>query len=128
MEKIAIRQMEYVPGKGEINNSPSETIEGQSLSINEILIKFTQGTLPNIGLDNYYDTDHNEEIDFDSYDPTLDPAFDLADATQLQFEAMQRIQEEIQRKNEAEAKEIIAPKERDDKTNISTSDDTKQSE
>ncbi|MEM3318411.1 MAG: hypothetical protein QXT80_02565, partial [Thermoplasmatales archaeon] len=78
MEKIAIRQMEYTPMKGEINNSPSETIEGQSLTINEILIKFTQGTLPNIGLDNYYDTDQNEEIDFDSYDPTLDPAFDLA--------------------------------------------------
>lgn len=128
MEKIAIRQMEYVPGKGEINNSPSETIEGQSLTINEILIKFTQGTLPNIGLDNYYDTDQYEEIDFDSYDPTLDPAFDLADATQLQYEAMQRKQEEIKLKKEAEAKRLLAPEERDDQTIISESDEIIESE
>ncbi|MEM3318415.1 MAG: hypothetical protein QXT80_02585, partial [Thermoplasmatales archaeon] len=121
MEKIAIRQMEYVPGKGEINNSPSETIEGQSLTINEILIKFTQGTLPNIGLDNYYDTDQNEDIDFDSYDPTLDPAFDLADATQLQYEAMQRKQQE-------EYDKLKPPKEGDDKTNFSASDEIIESE
>lgn len=121
MEKRAIRQMEYVSKDGEINNLPSETIEGQSLTVNEILIKFTQGTLPNLVFDNYYDSDQNEDIDFDSYDPTLDPAFDLADATQLQFESEQL--------KENSKKDIInPPKEGDDKTNFSQPDESKPSE
>lgn len=67
--------MEYTPKKGEINNSPSETVQGQSLSVNEILIKFTQGTLGDIVHDHYYDEDPN----FDDIDPTLSPDFDLSD-------------------------------------------------
>lgn len=51
-----------------------ETIEGQALTVNEILVKFSQGTLGNIGKDAYYDDDE------DFFDPTLDPDFDLSDA------------------------------------------------
>lgn len=109
MEKKAIRQMEYIPLTGEINNSPSETIQGQSLTVNEILIKFSQGTLPNIVLDYYFDTDQDEEIDFDSIDPTLDPSFDLADATILQ--------------NQAEYERMRA-KQKEDETEIPYTEDT----
>lgn len=124
MEKRAIRQMEYISKDGEINTMPSDTIEGQSLTVNEILIKFTQGTIPNIAFDNYYDSDQNEDIDFDSYDITLNPAFDLADATQMQLEAEQFKKEAERIKKEREN----PPKEGDDITNISPSDETKPSE
>lgn len=64
----------------EIHEGLSETIEGQSLPVRDILIKFRNGILDtNIGKQVFYDNLQ----DFIT-DPTLSPDFDLADATMLQ--------------------------------------------
>ena len=64
----------------EIHEGLSETIEGQSLPVRDILIKFRNGTLDtNIGKKVFYDNLQ----DFIT-DPTLSPDCDLADATMLQ--------------------------------------------
>ena len=64
----------------EIHEGLSETIEGQSLPVRDILIKFRSGTLDsNIGKQVFYDNLQ----DFIT-DPTVSPDFDLADATMLQ--------------------------------------------
>jgi hypothetical protein len=78
----AIRQLEFDPIKsvGEILDEVSETIEGQAYNVKDILVKFTQGTLPNIGLPVHWDGDP----DFDSIDPTLSPEFDLSDTDNIQ--------------------------------------------
>lgn len=78
----AIRQLEFDPIKsvGEIIDEVSETIEGQAYNVKDILVKFTQGTLPNIGIPVHWDGDP----DFDSIDPTLSPEFDLSDTDNIQ--------------------------------------------
>lgn len=65
------RSFEHVSGK-------SETIPDQSMSVREIIKKFTQGTLPDIGKSIYYELDAGSE-DFDEYDVTESPDFDLTD-------------------------------------------------
>lgn len=73
----------------EIHEGLSETIEGQSLPVRDILIKFRNGTLDtNIGKQVFYDNLQ----DFIT-DPTLSPDFDLADATMLQANLNQIIAE-----------------------------------
>lgn len=108
----ATRQLEFNPDNypGEIIDELSETIPGQAYTVNEVLLKFSQGTLGNIGMPNYYD--FNEEIEvnddiFDSFDPTLNPDFDLSDA-----EAYMRI---IERKKELES-DLNEPKASDEST------------
>lgn len=65
---------------GEINEQESETIQGQSLTVTEVLTRFSRGTLPNIQFPTYYD----EFEDFDADDPTLRPDFDLSDTDNIQ--------------------------------------------
>ncbi len=67
--------------KGEINELKSETIQGQALSVKDVLIRFSRGTLPNIEFPTYYD---GEDPDFDADDPTLRPDFDLSDTDNIQ--------------------------------------------
>lgn len=81
----ATRQLEFIPDNypGELIDEISETIPGQAYSINEVLIKFTNGTLGDIGLDTHYDFEEEIEIDddvYNSYNPLLNPDFDLTDA------------------------------------------------
>lgn len=81
----AIRQLEFVPENypGEIIDEISETIPGQAYTVNEVLIKFTNGTLGNIGNPTHYDFEDEIEIDddiYNSYNPLLSPDFDLTDA------------------------------------------------
>lgn len=81
----ATRQLEFKPEnyKGEIIDEISETIPGQASTVSEVLIKFTNGTLGDIGLSNYYDFEEEIEIDddiYNSYNPLLNPDFDLTDA------------------------------------------------
>ena len=64
---------------GEINTMESETIPNQSFTVKEVLLRFNNGTLPNIVQPVYYD----DTEDFDNIDPTLDPAFDLVDAENI---------------------------------------------
>jgi hypothetical protein len=113
----AIRQLEFDPEnfKGEVIDELSETVPGQALSVKEVLIKFTNGTLGDIGLPTYYD--YEEEIDindevFDSYNPLLSPDFDLTDAEEylrLQ-EAKNSLKSEIIEAKPGEDDEQISPK------------------
>lgn len=82
METRFITAFNYDPKihKGEINEQPSETIEGQALTVTEVLIRFSRGTLPNIQFPTYYD----DVEDFDADDPTLRPDFDLSDTDNIQ--------------------------------------------
>ena len=78
-----ITAFDYDPSinKGEIIEQESETIQGQSLTVTEVLTRFSRGTLPNIQFPTYYD---GEDPDFDADDPTLRPDFDLSDTDNIQ--------------------------------------------
>lgn len=68
---------------GEKNYLPSMTVPDMSLTIPEIIDRYTRGLplsinpLPAVGYD---------DPDFDDVDPTRDPAFDLNDAKRLSSE------------------------------------------
>lgn len=66
---------------------PSLTVPDQSLTIEEILKRFVVGESLPIGKNVYHD---GEDPDFNDYDPTLDPNFDLADATQIKMQIAER--------------------------------------
>lgn len=81
----ATRQLEFIPEDypGEIIDEISETIPNQASTVTEVLIKFTNGTLGNIGLPTYYDFEDEIEINddvYNSFNPLLNPDFDFADA------------------------------------------------
>lgn len=113
----AIRQLEFDPDnfKGEIIDELSETVPGQALSVKEVLMKFTNGTLDDIGMPTYYDYEDDVEINdevFDSYNPLLSPDFDLTDAEEylrLQ-EAKNTLKSEIIEAKPGEDDEQISPK------------------
>lgn len=62
------------------SKAPSMTVPDQSYTIAEILAKFTNHIPPQISKSFYYESDQGD-IDFDSFDPTNSPSFDLADFT-----------------------------------------------
>lgn len=68
---------EKFPDTGELNTMPSETVPDGALSVREILRRFTTNTLLPIAKTPYYD----EEANYDSFDVTANPAYDLADYT-----------------------------------------------
>lgn len=118
----AIRQLEFDPDKfkGEVIDEISETIPGQAYSVNEVLLKFTQGTLGDIGIPTYYDFE--DEIDvtddiYNSFDPTLSPDFDLADAEEYlrHHEAKNSLKSEINEAKPGEDEKQISPKSDDQK-------------
>lgn len=82
METRFITAFNYDPSinKGEFNKQESETIQGQAMTVKEVLIRFSRGTLPNIQFPTYYD----DVEDFDADDPTLRPDFDLSDTDNIQ--------------------------------------------
>lgn len=113
----AIRQLEFEADKfkGEVIDELSETIPGQAYSVNEVLIKFTQGTLGDIGIPTYYDFE--DEIDvtddiYNSFDPTLSPDFDLTDAEEYLrlHEQKKSLKSEINKAKPGEDDEQISPK------------------
>lgn len=70
------------PDKGEVNSGEQVTQPGQSFTTREIYTRFLQtgrvlGEMRNVS----YDSDSNENVDFDSYDSTQEPDFDLTDVT-----------------------------------------------
>lgn len=81
MKKKVINYLEYdfKNHPGETNNQNSETVPGQAYTVTEVLLRFNNGTLPNIVQPVYYD----DNEDFDNIDPTLNPAFDLVDAENI---------------------------------------------
>lgn len=97
--------------KGEINSGEENTIPNQSLSVREILNRYIKGLpIDNIQRKGYY----TGSDDFEDYDETLDPNFDLSDVTEgmLQIERNKQEREiqskaahdEITRKSEATPK------------------------
>lgn len=93
-EKLRFRtKYNYTGSQGEVNDQPSETIHGQALTVRELLLNYTRGVLPPISkTPQYSGTD-----DFDDFDPTQSPDFDLADATILIDEIKQQQNERAQR-------------------------------
>lgn len=91
--------------KGEISEMESETIQGQALSVTEVLIRFSRGTLPDIQFPTYYD----EVEDFDADDPTLRPDFDLSDTDNIQeyIDYLQSKKDEIEADTPAEGTAVL---------------------
>lgn len=79
----------------------SETVPNQSLTVDEVLKRFSNGTLPNIVQPVY----HMDVDDFDAYDITENPAFDLTDAENYKNQLTHKQQQHIKNKNESEAKQ-----------------------
>lgn len=67
----------------EFNDEPSMTVPDQSLTIEQILIKFAHGEPLNLGSSYYYETD-DVNASFDDLDVTRSDGFDLADASMQQ--------------------------------------------
>lgn len=107
MKKKVINYLEYdfKNQPGETNNQNSETIPGQAYTVTEVLIRFNNGTLPNIVQPVYYDASE----DFDNIDPTLNPAFDIVDAENIlnDIKNNQKEREKINPKNSPEIKSKI---------------------
>ena len=75
--------LNYKPMESELRTTPyppSLTIPDQSLTIREIIDRFSRGQDLNVMHSVYYDGEEGE-VDFDYIDPTLDPAYDLSDVT-----------------------------------------------
>ena len=77
--KIAHGAIKFKP---ETNPMKSVTVPNQSMSIREIIQRFSLGQSVSGAREVYYD----DEEDFDNVDPTLDPNFDLSDYTRLKEE------------------------------------------
>ncbi len=56
--------------------SPSKTIPNEAYTVSEILERFMSGQ----GVDGQRVIHYGEDEDFEDYDPTLDPDFDVVDA------------------------------------------------
>lgn len=76
-----INYLEYnhLKHPGEINTQESETVPNQAFTVKEVLLRFNNGTLPNIVQPVYYD----DTDDYDNINPTENPAFDLVDAENI---------------------------------------------
>lgn len=66
----------------ETHGGSSMTVPDQSYSVREILQRFTTGIAPSISKQFYYESDQGD-INFDSYNPTNQGNFDLADFTNM---------------------------------------------
>lgn len=91
----------------ESNELPSLTIPDQSLTVREIFERYRTGApLDKVTI---YGLDESDDDDFDSYDITRSPDFDLADADTAMLELEQRKLERKERariiKEEKERKE-----------------------
>lgn len=75
---------DYTPAAGEKNTLPSMTVPGRSMTIKEILARFTSGMLsPEDLRPAYYDDPNGDNVEFD--DPTDDLLYDgSTDLTQIQ--------------------------------------------
>lgn len=94
---------------GEINKEPSLTVPNQSLSVRDILQRYTMGTMiPEMSRSVYYDGLE----DFDQSDETLKPDFDLSDATRISQEVANRLAEAQAEANQKKVKPLIKEGER----------------
>lgn len=109
--KITFRT-QYMPqrSKGEYNSLPSETEQGQSLSVKETLIRFQQGTLINGARPIEYDTDvYGENIDdLDVY--MRDLSLDIAEQEEYISDLKNELEFARMRREEQETGTIISQK------------------
>ncbi len=82
MKKILISKYGRSYYKGVSLDSVSKTVPDQSLSVEEILRRFTTGTLleGEINRGHEYGSDILPDEDLDNLDPRYDPDYDLVDA------------------------------------------------
>lgn len=104
-----INYLEYnhTENSGELNTMESETIPNQAYTVKEVLLRFNNGTLPNIVQPVYYD----DTEDFDNIDPTLDPAFDIVDA-EIILKQINNNKKERDKKESLQQKEVEESKEK----------------
>ena len=105
-----INYLEYnhKENQGEINTLKSETVPNQAFTVREVLLRFNNGTLPNIVQPVYYD----DTDDFDNIDPTQNPAFDMVDAENIlkEINNNQKEREQNKKQNSPETKSQIENK------------------
>jgi len=90
MEKRFLNSMNYnadLASNYEKGGGESLTIPDQSLTIRQILERFTRGQVLDVA---HHDSIGYDDPDFDDVDPTLDPAFDIIDAYNLKNEIQER--------------------------------------
>lgn len=76
----------------ELNSGISETVQEQSMTLQEILERFKRGQSLPVGKSVYYDGDEDQIGDLEP-DPTLDGSFDLVDADILNEQLSQAKQQ-----------------------------------
>lgn len=85
---------------GEINKEPSLTVPNQSLSVRDILQRYTMGAMiPEVSHSVYYDG----EEDFDAVDPRLDRDFDLSDISRLMADNQEYIESTLDAQKTAQS-------------------------
>jgi hypothetical protein len=85
-----------------VSDEPSMTVPDQSLTVSEILDRYTRGLAPPIARDPIYDD--RENLDFDDVDPVDRPDFDLSDVSEhrLRLESLSnQLKDEIRAKSKA---------------------------
>lgn len=112
----------YIENLGEVNTEESETVPNQAYTVSEVLLRFSQGTLPNIDQPLY----HDDTDDFDNIDPTLDPAFDLVDAENIlnDINNNQKEREKNNQQNSPETKTKIENKNEQNNDEIKNDDES----
>ena len=89
--------------KGETNNSPSKTVQGESYTIKELLEKHSTGLMPPVGLEPQYDTEeptHDDSMLLRKQNLDLTDIDDLKDTVNKTKAKQSAI-----KKKEAEAKQ-----------------------
>lgn len=101
-----INYLEYnhQENKGEKNTLESETVPNQAFTVKEVLLRYNNGTLPNIVQPVFYD----DTDDFDNIDPTQNPAFDLVDAENILKQINNNKKEREELKNQQNSPELKA--------------------
>lgn len=107
---MVINQFSAIQRKtqGEVNNEPSLTIPNQSLTVRDILERFTRGMMiPDSAQPHYFDG----EEDFDAVDPRLEKDFDLSDVSRLMADNQEFIQASVDAQKTAQSAQKADKKE-----------------
>jgi hypothetical protein len=93
-----------------VQTEPSMTVPDQSLTVSQLLDRYTRGLAPPIAHDPLYDD--REDLDFDDVNPAERPDFDLSDLTEhrLRMESLSnQVQDEIRSKSKKKKEEEQPP-------------------
>lgn len=82
----------------------SLTLPDDSYSVEDLLRRYANGIMPPVGRNVYFEDDP----DFDNIDPTLDPSFDLSDATAIMQDLETKIKHRSRKKVPFESQELFS--------------------